>query len=165
LNDRDCLIVLHQIANRKLNRPIKIHLRTRPNRQWTRRKFPPYITTPIPHPDLSSSRVQRIPSIRQRNLSPPFSPFLQYTRAAAERRFRSRRRFRRLLLASGGPFGAGGGEELRDRSPMYIFLPSVGCLGLGGVWKVEAAPSLRNKICRSFLYLVGLRSGSNDGLG
>ena len=66
MNDRDCLIVLHQIANRKLNRPIKIHLRTRPNRQWTRRKFPPYITTPIPHPDLSSSRVQRIPSIRRK---------------------------------------------------------------------------------------------------
>ena len=48
---------------------------------------------------------------------------------------------------------------------MYIFLSSVGCLGLGGMQKVEAAPSLRNKIRRSFLYLVGLRSGSNDGLG
>lgn len=48
---------------------------------------------------------------------------------------------------------------------MYIFLPSVGCLGLGGVRKVEAAPSLRNKIRQSFLYLVDLRPGSNDGLG
>ena len=30
---------------------------------------------------------------------------------------------------------------------------------------MEAAPSLRNKIRQSFLYLVDLRPGSNDGLG
>jgi len=42
---------------------------------------------------------------------------------------------------------------------------SIADVGLGSVRKVEAAPSLRNKIRRSFLYLIGLRSGSNDGLG
>jgi hypothetical protein len=39
------------------------------------------------------------------------------------RRFGSWRRFRRLLLASGGRSGPGGGEESRDRWPVYILSP------------------------------------------
>ena len=48
---------------------------------------------------------------------------------AAERRFQSRRRSRRLFFAFGDRSGAGGGEEPRDRWPVYIHFSVVASLG------------------------------------
>ena len=57
-------------------------------------------------------------------------PQLQYKRAKG-RRFELRRRSRRLFLTSSGRSGsAGGGEEPRDRRPLYISPPN----RLGLVW-------------------------------
>jgi hypothetical protein len=67
----------------------------------------------------------------------PFSSSTTVHTRAESRRFASRRRFHRRFFASGGRSGAGGGEELRDRRPMYItYYYSLGLVWLGLVSSV-----------------------------
>ena len=116
----------------------------------------------------SSSSLQHQPSEQGQFYTPAgrssnsldLVPLLQFRRAAA-RRFRFRRQSRRLLLASSDRSGAGGGEELRDRWPLYIPLALLASLGFqsfasstaarnsvvpGGVRRVEAALCPWNKL-------------------
>ena len=68
--------------------------------------------------------------LRRRGHTTPKSPcYSSRLKRAAERRFQSQRRSRRLFFAFGDRSGAGGGEEPRDRWPVYIHFSVVVSIG------------------------------------